>query len=381
MSLHAVLQAGATGVVTALHNIPNGQAWPKQEIEKRQRVVAEASPGPQGLRWSVVESLPVHEEIKWGGPRSDQLLDSYRQSLRNLGESGVRTVCYNFMPVLDWTRTDLEHRWFDGSTALAFSMTHLVAFDLLILKRENAGDDYPKELCAQAEALFKSLSQAARERLTQTIAAGLPGSEESYGLDELRSRLSDFAGLKADDLRNHLRTFLEEVVPTAEQYGVHLALHPDDPPRAILGLPRVVSSADDLTAVLEAVSSPSNGLTFCTGSLGASADNDVESMAQRFAKRIHFAHLRNVQRGSVDGDFIESDHLTGDVNMVDVVRTLLEEERGSGRVLPMRPDHGHAMLDDLNKAARPGYTAIGRLRGLAELRGIEAALRLSAIRS
>lgn len=372
VSLADIRQAGASGVVTALHHVANGGAWPASEVETRLTEIARRSPDSGGLRWSVVESLPVHEEIKHGGPRRAGLLDQYCRNLEVLGSMGLETVCYNFMPVLDWTRTALEQRWFDGSHALAFSVVDLVAFDLFALRREAAETDYPAAVVEEAKQ-----SRPSPERLRQlerTVAAGLPGSEDSYGLPELRDALDDYREMGRRELEGNLAHFLRTVIPVAESAGVRLALHPDDPPMPLLGLPRVASTGDDLRRVLATASSEANGLTFCTGSLGAHPHNDVEALAEELAHRVHFLHLRNVQKGGHPGDFVESDHLDGDVDMVRVIRAFLGEESRSGRRLPMRPDHGHAMLDDLGKAARPGYTAIGRLRGLAELRGVEHAL-------
>ena len=288
VELAAVRQAGATGVVTALHQVPNGETWPQLEIETRKRQILEGSPDRGGLHWAVVESLPVHEEIKFGGPQRPHLLDNYRESLVNLAACGIRTVCYNFMPVLDWTRTDLEHRWFDGSVALAFSLEHLVAFDLFILERAAAADDYPAQVCQKAKVLYDGFTREQKDSLCRTVAAGLPGSEESYGIEELKARLADYSQVDADLLQENLVTFLEEVVPVAQELGMKLAIHPDDPPLPLLGLPRVVSNAEQIGSLLTAVDSPANGLTFCTGSLGAHPANDTEAMAERFADRTHF---------------------------------------------------------------------------------------------
>ncbi len=374
VSLSDVRQTGATGIVTALHHVPNGEAWTEAEIQKRQREIHDGSPDPGGLRWSVVESVPVHEDIK-RGCAAPRLFDNYRATLRRLAACDVRTVCYNFMPVLDWTRTDLEHRWFDGSTALRFETELLAVFDLFLLRRPGAEHSYTEDTRAAAERRFSEMTGAQQERLAATVAAGLPGSEESWGTEELRAQLELYEGLQATGLRDNLVRFLEEVVPTAEEVGVRLAIHPDDPPVPLLGLPRVVSNGADLSTLLDAVESPANGLTFCVGSLGAGQANDVEDLARTFAGRTHFVHLRNVKRGTHDGDFVEADHLDGDTDMVQVIAAMLREEEASDRSLPMRPDHGHALMDDLSKEARPGYTAIGRLRGLAELRGVERALQ------
>ncbi|MEM9408541.1 MAG: mannonate dehydratase [Acidobacteriota bacterium] len=375
VSLRDVRQAGARGVVTALHHVANGDEWTDVEIERRLQEIAEGSPDAGGLRWSVVESLPVHEEIKRCGPRRNELLDTYCRNLERLGSFGIETVCYNFMPVLDWTRTDLSVNWFDGSKALAFSLVDLVAFDLFALQRAGAEHGYPDAVLSEARRHPPSPERLAE--LGRTIAAGLPGSEESYGVAELRSALADYADVHRGALEDSLDAFLRTVVPVAEGAGVRLAIHPDDPPLPLLGLPRVVSTASDLRRLLGSVESEANGLTFCTGSLGAHPENDVPALAEELSPRVHFVHLRNVEKGSSPGDFVESDHLDGDVDMVRVIGALLDEEERSRRALPMRPDHGHAMLDDLGKESRPGYSAIGRLRGLAELRGVEHALRAS----
>lgn len=380
VSLDDVRQAGARGVVTALHDVPNGEVWPVEAIEARQRHIAHAGAEGAPLHWAVVESVPVHEAIKTGAPERDRYLEAYAQTLRNLGACGVRTVCYNFMPVVDWTRTDLAYPMPDGSRALRFDRAAMAAFELFILRREGAGADYSAALREAAEARFEAMTDAERDVLTQTVLAGLPGAEESYSLDAFRAALATYEGVGDRELRQHLIYFLEAVVPAAEEAGVRLAIHPDDPPFPILGLPRVVSTEADAAMLFEAVPSPANGLTFCTGSFGVRADNDLPGMVRRLGRRIHFAHLRSTRR-QADGSFYEADHLAGDVDMPAVVQALLDEEarrRRQGRLdaqIPMRPDHGHQMLDDLHKQTNPGYSAIGRLRGLAELRGLECGLR------
>jgi mannonate dehydratase len=365
VSLADIAQAGCSGVVTALHHLPNGAVWPVEEIRERQRTVEAA-----GLRWEVVESVPVHDDIKTRQGDCDQYLDHYRQTLRNLGACGVTTVTYNFMPLLDWTRTRLDHVLPNGSKALYFEKAALAAFDLFLLQRNNAADDYTPDEIQAAEACFAAMTETEKHRLERNILAGLPGSEEGFSLDQFREKLAFYAGTDAGALRRNLIGFLEAVVPAAREAGLRLAIHPDDPPFAILGLPRVVSTARDLEAIFRAVPDPANGLCFCTGSLGVRPDNDLPAMVRAFADRIHFIHLRNV--GLLPGgDFVESNHLEGAVDMYEVVKALLEVMQARGHSLPMRPDHGHQMLDDLKKKTNPGYSAIGRLKGLAELRGLE----------
>jgi mannonate dehydratase len=376
VTLSAVRQAGASGIVTALHHIPYGVVWSVEEIEARKALIA--SDPTLGLRWSVVESLPVHEAIKIGEGDLEPLFENYRQSLRNLASCGIRTVCYNFMPVLDWTRTELAHPLPGGGTALRFNMHEFAAFECFMLEREGAEAEHAPDVMRRAKEWFDASSEAQRRTLLSSIMAGLPGAYDRYDVPGLRRILDRYRGIDRELLRRNLARFLRAVIPTAEEVGIRMAIHPDDPPRPLLGLPRIVSSADDLAAIIEAVPSPSNGITLCTGSLGAGAHNDVPAIAKRFAPQVHFAHLRNVAKDP-DGSFMEADHLGGDTDMVSVVITLLEEQQRRKEAgephwrIPMRPDHGHELLDDVGKPTHPGYPAIGRLKGLAELRGVMTA--------
>jgi mannonate dehydratase len=375
VSLDDVRQAGATGVVTALHHIPNGEVWPVEQIKARQALLAE-----KGLVWSVVESIPVHEEIKTHSGNYQRHIANYQQSLRNLAECGIDTVCYNFMPILDWTRTDLEYPLPDGSKALRFDQIAFAAFDLHILCRRGAEKDYTDEEQAQAQSYFKAMSTADIAKLTGNIIAGLPGAEEGYTLDQFRARLAEYDHINKAQLRENMAVFLRSIVPVAEEVGVRLAVHPDDPPRPILGLPRIVSTIEDMQWLKETVDSIYNGFTMCTGSYGVRADNDLVRMIETFGDRIHFTHLRATCREQNPKTFHEGAHLQGDVDMVAVVEAILAEEQrrhkaGDLRPIPMRPDHGHQMLDDLKKKTNPGYSAIGRLKGLAEVRGVELALK------
>lgn len=373
ITLADIRQTGATGIVTALHEVPNGEVWPVDAILERKETIEAA-----GLAWSVVESVPVHEDVKSGGPRRDEAIAAYAATLRNLATCGIDLVCYNFMPVLDWTRTDVAYRLPGGGWALRFDADALAAFDLHILRREGAEADFDDDGRARARSYADALDDDGRERLTRTILAGLPGSEESYSLDEFRAEIARYRDIDADGLRANMRRFLDEVVPVAEAAGVRLAVHPDDPPRPILGLPRIVSTAEDAQWLLDAVPSPANGLTLCVGSYAERADNDVVAMARRFASRVYFAHLRSVQREANPASFHEAEHIGGDVDMVAVVAELVREQRrrqaAGGPRLPMRPDHGHQLLEDQHRVSNPGYSLIGRLKGLAELRGLELAV-------
>jgi mannonate dehydratase len=383
VTLAAARQAGASGIVNALHQIPYGEVWSVAEIGKRKAIIEGAG---LGLVWSVVESLPVHEAAKIGEGDLEPIFASYRQSLRNLAACGLRTVCYNFMPVLDWTRTQLDWPVQGGAKALRFNLHEYVAFDWLMLERPGAAEGHSAAVLDRAKAWHKASTEADRKRLLANIMAGLPGAYDRYDVPGLRKMLARYDGMTPDGLRANLKRFLEAVIPTAQEVGVNLCIHPDDPPRPLFGLPRVVSTEADIAAILAMVDMPANGLTLCSGSLGAHPLNDVPGIARRFADRIWFAHLRNVAKDP-DGSFMEAEHLGGDTDMVALIDVLLAEEarrRAAGRAdweIPMRPDHGHEILDDIGKPSHPGYPAIGRLRGLAELRGVMTALEWGRARA
>ncbi len=369
-----VRQAGATGVVTALHHVPNGAVWTVEEIRRRKEEIEHA-----GLRWSVVESVPVHEDIKQAKGRCDEYLANYARSLRYLAACGVRIVCYNFMPLLDWTRTETAWRLPGGEEALRFDAVNAAVFDLHILKRANAETDYSPEMRAYAAERFNELALEQREQLTRTILLGLPGTVENLTIEKFRDALAQYDEIDSVQLRENHTAFLRQIVPVAEECGIRLCIHPDDPPFSIFGLPRIAGTATDLAAVWTAVASPANGITFCTGSLGAHPDNDLPALFRQIAPRVHFLHLRNVQR-EPDGSFFEAEHLGGSTDMAAVMHAVIEEldrraTAGIKEPLPMRPDHGHRMLGDLKREFYPGYSAIGRLRGLAELRGLERGIR------
>ncbi len=364
VSLQDIKQAGATGIVTALHHIPHGEVWPLADIQERKRIIEDA-----GLTWSVVESVTVHEEIKTKGARVDEYLQKYKETLTNLAQCGIKTICYNFMPVLDWTRTQLDLTMADGSKALYFDWIDLALFDIFILKRDEAQTAYPEDVVKRATLRFDEISEQQKEELANVVLMGIPG-EKNVELDALKASIDTYKHIGKDGLRNNLVYFLQGIAATCEENGICMTIHPDDPPYPILGLPRIASNGADFDYFLNAVPQRFNGVCFCTGSLGASQTNDLPAILENIKGRVNFVHLRNVRKDAI-GSFYEADHLDGDVNMYKIMKILVAENQLRSTAIPFRPDHGHQMLDDLNKVTNPGYSAIGRLRGLAELRGLE----------
>lgn len=388
VTLADIRQAGATGIVTALHDVPVGEVWTEEAIMERKRHIEwddSVQPGrPRGLKWSVIESIPVHEDIKQGKPGRDQWIENYKHSIRNAGKAGIPVVTYNWMPVVDWTRTNLELELEDGARALQFNMNEYIAFDLFMLRRANAEKEYTTEQINAAKRTFESMSSEKRYILQNNIIAGLPGGQDGYSLDDFRRRLEEYDDITPDIYRKNLAYFLREIVPVAIESGVRLAIHPDDPPVSLFGLPRVVSTESDLQYIVNVEDSIYNGLCICTGSLGVRPDNDLPGIIERLGDKVNFLHLRSTQR-SIDGSFHEASHLRGDVDMYNVMVAVLKEQKkrhAANRLdeaIPMRADHGHTILDDLNKKTNPGYSAIGLLRGMAELRGLELGIEKSGV--
>ncbi len=374
VTLNYIKQTGATGIVNALHEVAIGEVWTPEAIAERKKMIEDA-----GMIWSVIESIPVHEDIKLGKPNRDEWLEKYKESVRNAGAAGIKTVCYNFMPVLDWTRTNLAKRMDDGAIALEFEIVDVAAFDVHMLKRNNAEADYTPDVLDAAKAKFKAMTQEDKDTLQNNIIAGLPGGQEGYSLDKFLEKLETYKDITPDKYRENFAYFLKAVIPVAEEAGVKLAVHPDDPPFTLFGLPRIVSTEADLEFMFSVIDSIYNGYTMCTGSFGVRGDNDLAGMVRRHGDKLNFVHLRSVNRHK-DHCFFEDQHLAGSVDMFDVIKAVLEEQKkreASGRTdvqIPMRPDHGHVILDDINKKTNPGYSAIGRLKGLAELRGMEMAI-------
>ena len=388
VSLADIRQAGATGIVTALHEVPVGEIWTLEALEERKRIIEwDESNRPRksrGLRWSVIESIPVHEAIKQGKPDRDQWIEKYKESIRNAGKAGIPVVTYNWMPVVDWTRTNLELELEDGARALAFDMVEFAAFDLFILKRAGAEDSYTKEIISLAKSKIESMSSEERYILQKNIIAGLPGAQEGYSLEDFKRKLKEYDGIDPETYRENLAYFLREIIPLAIESGVRMAIHPDDPPIPLFGLPRVVSTESDLNYIVNVVDTIHNGLCLCTGSLGVRPDNDLPGMIERLGNKINFTHLRSTQR-DLHGSFHEASHLRGNVDMYNVITAILKEQKKRHAAnrrdeeIPMRADHGHTILDDLRKKTNPGYSAIGLLRGMAELRGLELGIEKSGI--
>ncbi|SCY67843.1 mannonate dehydratase [Paracoccus tibetensis] len=390
VSIDDMMQAGVEGVVTALHHMPTGAVWPAEEIARRQAELAVMTDGaPSGLKWEVVESLPVSEDIKRQSGDWKRHVENWKTSMRHLHAAGVKVICYNFMPILDWTRTDLAYRLPNGATCMRFDAIDFAAFDLFLLARPAAAEGYDAEVTEAARARFKAMSEARKEQLAGNVVFGLPGAAERMTMEDVKTHLARYDAIPAERLRAHLVDFLAEVAPLAQELGMRLCCHPDDPPFPLLGLPRIMSTEADYAAVLDAVDIPANGITLCTGSLGARADNDLTGMMRRLGSRVHFLHLRNValEEARLGGSFHEAAHLEGNTDMVAMIAAILGEERrrkAEGRAdwqIPMRPDHGQDILDDLKRRAQPGYPAIGRLKGLAELRGIMTALDHPSLRA
>ena len=388
VKLADIRQAGATGIVTALHDVPIGEVWTEEALIERKRLIewndSVNPPVPRGLTWSVIESIPVHEDIKQGKPKRDQWIEKYKESIRNVGKVGIPVLTYNWMPVVDWTRTNLALALEDGALALAFDFPELAAFDMFILKRKNAENEYPEEIKKAARAKYESMSSEQQYVLQKNIIAGLPGGQEGYDLDEFRRRLEEYDTIDSKKYRENLKYFLEQIVPVAVESGVRLAIHPDDPPISLFGLPRVVSTESDLQYIVNVYDSIYNGLCICTGSLGVRPDNDLPGIIERLGSKINFLHLRSTQRDPL-GSFHEASHLRGDVDMYNVMVAVLKEQRRRHSAnrrdeqIPMRADHGHTILDDLKKKTNPGYSAIGLLRGMAELRGLELGIEKSGV--
>lgn len=379
VSLDDIRQTGATDIVSALHQIPIGEVWTVDAIRQHQILVEATAPGTSPLKWSVVESIPIHEDIKLAKSGHQLYIDNWNSSMENLAECGIKTICYNFMPVIDWTRTDLQYQLPSGAYALRFDQKKFAAFDLFILNRQDAEADYSDTEISQAKVTFDAMSEKERQQLTQNIIAGMPGRmTEAYSLDDFRKVLATYQGISHEKLRKNLFSFLSQVLPKAEQSGIKLAIHPDDPPRDLLGLPRIICTAEDLEHLFSQCPSPANGITLCVGTYGSRPDNNLPAMARQFGSRIHFAHLRGVSLdASEQRSFYEANHLDSDIDMVRVIKELLAEEHKRGdrsAEIYIRPDHGHQMMDDIGKTINPGYSGIGRLKGLAEIRGVIRAL-------